>query len=114
MNILETTIAHLGVALGVPVSADVPASRPEAFATVERAGGATTRVDDRSSLTVQVWSRDRLALEALADAACDALLTMPDAVDGVYSVEVQKSYYPEQKRETWPRYVLACSTYCRK
>lgn len=114
MNVLETTIAHLSGELGVPVAASVPATRPDAFATVERGGGAVSEYDDRAALTVQVWHRDRLALEALAERACDALLSMPRDVDGVMRVEVQKSYYPEQVGGYWPRYVVACDAYCAR
>ena len=112
MNALVTTIGHLAGALSIPVSSDVPVNRPDAFTTVERGGGAKSKVDDRAELTVQVWSRDREALETLADAVCDALLSMPDSVDGVYRVTASKSYYPEQGAVTWPRYVLSCSVYC--
>lgn len=113
MNILETTIAHLGGALTCPVSSDVPAERPDAFVTVERAGGPRSKTDDSPLLTVQAWHRDRLALETLADSVCDALLDMPDEIDGVFSVDVSKSYFPEQIAGTFPRYVLTCTIYCR-
>lgn len=114
MNVLKTTIAHLAAELDVPVSSNVPENRPRAFVTVERAGGTVTEVDDTASLTVQVWHADRLELESLAEDACDALLAMPALTDGVMSVEVQKSYYPEQVNGYWPRYVVACTAYCAR
>lgn len=114
MNILTETIAHLGEVLDLPVRTEVPAERPEAFVTVERSGGSTTRVDDRATLTVQVWCRDRLRAESLMESARDALLTMPDAVEGVHRMDVSTSYYPEQGSQTWPRYVLTCLAYCRR
>jgi len=112
MNVLETAISHLSSALAVPVSSNVPAQRPDAFVTVERAGGSVTKVDDHASLTMQVWDRDRLALEQLTEDTVMAMLRMPDAVDEVFSAEVQKSYYPEQVNGYFPRYVLAVEIYC--
>lgn len=114
MNVLEEAVAHLSGALGVPVSTAVPAERPQAFVTVERGGGRVTPYSDSPSLTVQVWHSDRLALESLADAACDALMGLVDAVDGAMSAEITKSYYPEQVTGYWPRYVIACDLYCSR
>ena len=114
MNILKTTIGYLANTLEVPVSTDVPANRPLAFVTVNRDGGPVTRVDDRAALTVQVWHEDRLQVETLADEAVHVLITMPDSVDGVYRVDVQKAWFPEQGTQTFPRYVLTCEVYCSK
>ncbi len=116
MNVLETTIAHLADALDVPVAVYVPKKRvnADAYVTVERAGGAATKVDDHASLTIQVWHKDRLAIEDFASDTVDALLGMPDAVTGVYRVEVSKSYYPSLIPDYCPRYVLACDVYSGK
>ena len=112
MNVLKETIAYLNGALDVPVSSDVPANRPDAFVTVERSGGGKTKVEDRATLTVQVWDADRLALETLEESVGDALLLMPQYVDGVFSVSIDtESYYPLQVGGTFPRYVLTASVY---
>ena len=114
MNTLIETIAYLGGVLSVPVSADVPPDRPDAFVTVERSGGGRTEVDDSPTLTVQVWDSDRLALETTKDAVCDALLAMPQHVIGVFSVSIDtESYYPLQVGGTFPRYVLSVGVYAR-
>jgi hypothetical protein len=112
MNILIETIAYLDDRLNVPVSADVPAQRPDAFVTVSRDGGGKTKVDDRATITVQVWDSDRLALETLNDAVCDALLDMPNAVNGVFKVSIEtNSYYPLQVGGNFPRYVISAYVY---
>lgn len=112
MNILKTTISYLAESLDVPVSTDTPAQRPQAFVTVNRNGGTITRVDDRAAITVQAWHKDRLQVEAFADDVVHALQTMPDAIDGVYRVDIQKSWFPEQGAQTFPRYLLTCEIYC--
>ena len=114
MNILRETIGYLAEQLDVSVSADVPANRPESFVTVSRDGGSVTAYDDRPNLTVQVWHKDRLQVEGLADDVVDALVAMRDAIDGVSRVDVQKSYYPEQGAQVFPRYVLSCAVYCSR
>jgi len=112
MNVLTETIAYLGGVLSVPVSADVPANRPDAFVTVSRDGGGTTEVDDRPTITVQVWDADRLELETLNETVGDALLAMPQHVTGVFSVSIDTvSYYPLQVGGNFPRYVLTVSVY---
>ena len=69
-------------------------------------------VDDRATLTIQVWDADRLALETLEESVCDALLIMPQHVDGVFSVSIETdSYYPLQVGGNFPRYVLTASVY---
>jgi hypothetical protein len=112
VNILTTTIGYLAGRLDVPVASDVPASRPTAFVTVSRDGGAVSAYQDRPRLTVQVWHKDRLQLEALADAVVGALIAMRDAVDGVSRVDCQKAYYPEQGAKLYPRYVVYCDVVC--
>lgn len=115
MNALEKVIARLSATTGVHVSSDVPAERPDAFVTVERGGGGVTAYDDRPSLTVQVWCRDRLAVEDLVERVEDSLLSMRDEVDGVQSVSVTtRSYFPEQGEALWPRYVLDVDAYCAR
>lgn len=112
MNVLVETITFLGDSLGVPVSAEVPAERPDSFVTVEHSGGTVDEVSEVASLTVQVWDADRMDLEELVESACNALLSMRYAVDGISRVDIpSKSYYPEQSAGTFPRYVLSATVY---
>lgn len=113
MNVLHETIAALAEAVDVPVSADVPRERPDAFVTVERSGGGDSETVGTAVLTVQAWSRDRAELEQLVDSVSAALLGMRYTRDRIGRVEVQRSYYPEQVTQTWPRYVLTCTLTCR-
>ena len=110
MNVLETTIAYLASKLDVPVSADVPMTRPPSFVAVDMPGSSLTLVDESASLTIQAWG-DRLGVEDLAESVCDAMLAMPSEVDSIMSVEVQKSYYPALTGEKSPRYVISCDVY---
>lgn len=61
-------IAYLGGALNVPVSADVPADRPEAFVTVEQTGASYSdhALLERPSLAIQSWAGTRYEAAALA------------------------------------------------
>lgn len=115
MNVLKDLIQYLAGKLDVQVSTEVPAHRPDSFVTVQREGGGASKVDQSPTFTVQVWNRDRLALEDLAESVETAILQSPDHIVGVFSAEVlTESYYPLQVGETFPRYVLTCALYCRR
>lgn len=53
---------------GIPVSGDVPATRPERFVTVERTGGGMDAYGllDRSMFAVQCWATSRDQAGSLA------------------------------------------------
>ena len=52
--------------MGIPVSTDVPAQRPERFVTVERVGGDETPFVDHPLLAVQCWDASRVEASFLA------------------------------------------------
>lgn len=81
-NVEAHVIARLGTLLGVPVFADVPAARPDAFVTVERTGGGRLHrgLLDRPTLAVQSWAPTRHAASELSgqvDAAMHAIEGWP-------------------------------------
>ncbi|EJZ84926.1 hypothetical protein HMPREF9241_01702 [Schaalia turicensis ACS-279-V-Col4] len=62
----EILIKALADGLRLRVSGDVPATRPDAFVTVERTGGAQTRFLDHGTYAVQVWAKSRANAGKLA------------------------------------------------
>ena len=93
-NVEAALVSWLPGALGVPAYADVPASRPPSFVTVERTGGSCSVGVDRPALAVQAWAPTRAEASELALRARDALTLrcvaeVPQVcrceVDGLYS-----------------------------
>lgn len=58
---------------GCPVSLDVPEHRPERFITIERVGGAETRLIDMPTVAIQCWAGSRVKAAQLADLTKSAL-----------------------------------------
>lgn len=77
MNIEATIIEYLSEALDVPVSADVPTKRPDAFVTVERLGGNLSDVAlDHAGVAVQSWAGTRLGASELMEQVDTAMRDM--------------------------------------
>lgn len=95
---------YLMDALGVPVSAAVPADRPTEFCTIERTGGAYELGKDSPNLAVQVWSDTEHGAYTLALVARDALRDSWQSIDGVCRVEVGSIYHfpdPDSRSERY-------------
>ena len=60
--------------LAVPVSTEIPATRPDEFVTVERVGGPITDVRDKALLAIQAWSTTRTKAGVLAHKVTDSLI----------------------------------------
>ena len=75
----QALVAHLGGALGVPVSTAVPAQRPDRFVTVSRAGGPRLNlVQAKPTVLVECWATTTGAAWDLVSAAYDAMDALPD------------------------------------
>jgi len=72
-SIAELVVAHLAASLGVPVSAQVPATRPDSFVVAYPVGGMSDRDALHTDVAVQAWARSAADAEELIRDACDAM-----------------------------------------
>jgi hypothetical protein len=81
INIEAEIIGWLSQKVAVPVSADVPADKPDRFITIERTGGSRdNHVVDRPNLAIQCWGTSRLDASELAyevDAILPSIVEIP-------------------------------------
>lgn len=59
--------------LSIPVSTEIPSTRPSEFVTVERVGGPIIDVRDKALITIKAWSTTRTKAGQLAHTVTDAL-----------------------------------------
>ena len=103
-DIVQALVEWLPAVLGVPCLAEVPESKPEAFLTVERTGGATSLGKDEPNVAVQAWAMSRADAAFLAGNAARALALGATRIPEVCSCRVGSTYAfpdPESRR---PRY----------
>lgn len=85
--------------------ADIPATRPDAFITVERTGGGRSDVRDMPQLAVQCWSTTRHSASELAIAVDEVIDGLAD-IDSIARVRRIGLYnFPDIASNT-PRYQL--------
>lgn len=72
-SVLEEVVTYLDGRLDVPVSAQVPAERPQSFAVVDPVGGSSSLDERHPEYAVQSWALTYEAAEALAREVCDAM-----------------------------------------
>lgn len=106
MNDIEAMLAeYLTERMDVPVAADVPEDKPEAFVSFERTGGGFSDfVVDNATVAVQCWAMTRAQARRLAYEVDALIRGMPDAIDDVAVAERNSLYNfpdPDSKR---PRY----------
>lgn len=101
-----TLITYLNESGTVPAFGDVPEDRPRRFLTVERTGGARSRIVDEGTYAVQAWAESRAEAMVLADRIAELLDEAPAHVDAIAAVEVVSVYnFPDPDSGT-PRYQL--------
>lgn len=77
VNVETLVIGELNRVKGIGfASADVPASRPKVFATVERVGGQRDLHRDHPRLAVQCWSETRHKASELASEVAEIIKGM--------------------------------------
>jgi len=99
VNVETEIIAYLRE-MGFNAYANVPATRPAEFVTVERTGGAADAIAlDRPTVAIQAWSASRLSASVLignviaamkafsekpsvAKVSCNAMYNFPDTESG--------------------------------
>ena len=93
MNIESAIIRYFDGVLAVPVSADVPQTRPEAFVTIERVGGRLDNVVlDHASIAIQSWAGSRAEASELSEKADTAMLAFPSVLQGIVKVTRESIY----------------------
>lgn len=104
MNVEQTIIQGLRAA-GFDAYADAPNPMPSSFVTVERTGGPTRDMVDRSVLAVQCWDGGRKAAADMADAVRAALIAMT-GTSGLGAVTVDSIYNWPDAQSRKARYQL--------
>lgn len=90
--------------LGAKAYADVPATRPATFVTVERTGGQRTLFLDSGTYAVQAWASTRSKAADLAQRLADLLLTAPARYGRLASTTVVSVYNFPDPDSTQARY----------
>lgn len=75
--------------LSVPVSTDVPATRPTEFVTVERVGGGWSDVRDLALIVVLAWSTSRTKAGTLAHTVADSLMQAAIESPSIANVSIE-------------------------
>jgi hypothetical protein len=91
-NVLKSVREELETRLGVPCRVEVPATRPAQFVTIERTGGTYERGVDRPIMAVQCWAGSMSEAYALALAAREVLISLPETVPSVCRSAVDSIY----------------------
>lgn len=91
-NVIAALVPYLKQKCGVPVSALVPAKRPDEFITIERTGGSYSLGKDSPNLAIQCWAQSELDAYTLALAVREAVLISWQHIDQVCKVEVGSTY----------------------
>lgn len=111
------TVADALVPWSAPVGRRVPSPMPNAFATVERFGGAPrTEVSEDATVTVECWHGDPDEAEAMAQAARQALHALRGTVAGevtVYRVTTASSPRSLPHPSGKPRFTFSVSLHVR-
>lgn len=113
MDAERAVVDHLnGSEVGAPAYYDVPASRPDAFVTVERTGGATGEGMTETPLMVaRCWAPSRRSAAELGDAVRAALVRLPETVADVSGVSVTSAFRDVDLESGTPRYQLVFQMY---
>lgn len=106
MNSEAFVIGWLNAHLTEPVSADIPATRPAEFVTVERTGGRATREMDYPTWAVQCWSTSRAKAAVLALKVSDLLLHDLPLESAVADISVTAMYNFPDPDSSHARYQL--------
>lgn len=91
-ELLSALIGYLADETDLPVSSEVPATKPSAFVVLGPAGGASDLFTRSPLYGVSVYAGSDFAAAVLLDGVLDLLLRAHEAIDEVCRVEVQSTY----------------------
>ena len=103
MDVERMAAKRLMDATGIKVLLDVPADRPEEFATVELTGGSGDRFMRRAVLAVQSWAATRRRAAEMAMAVEAAVPSLMDE-QNVFRAVANGSYRWPDPDSGQPRY----------
>lgn len=103
MDVERMAAKRLMAATGIKVFLDVPADRPEEFATVELTGGSGDRFMRRAVLAVQSWASTRRRAAEMAMAVEAAVPSLMDE-QNVFRAVANGSYRWPDHDSGQPRY----------
>lgn len=112
-SVTEEFVAHL-LTLGYDAYANVPASSPDEFVTVERTGGSVADMVDHPAIAVQCWAPTDEAAERMANVLRTQLVAGTVRPSGVTRIAVNSGpyrFYDEYTR--CPRYQIALDVTCQ-
>lgn len=112
-NVIAALVPYLKDKLGVPVSANVPGSRPAEFVTIERTGGDYGLCRDAPNLAVQCWAETEYNAYTLALAAAEALRMSREHIEQVCKVDVTSVYSFPDTSSGHRRYQVDVTFYTR-
>lgn len=99
-NVEAALIAWLPGVVGVPAYAQIPATRPDEFLTVERTGGSMTVGIDSPVVSVKAWSTSAYNASQLALSVRDAMLYQAVEIPQIRRVEVGSGPYSSPDSES--------------
>lgn len=92
-DLLSQLIAYLASEMqDVPVSSEVPATKPAAFVVVGPNGGTSDRFVQQPTYSVSAYAGSDFQAASLLEEALILLVASVDAVDLVCQVTIQSSY----------------------
>lgn len=95
--------------LGWKAYYDVPAKRPDAFAVVERTGGAfESLVIERPMVDVQCWAKKRRDAALMAEDVKAALIDMALNHPSFFHANITSTYRDRDMDTGTPRYHVVC------
>lgn len=104
MDVERTVAKRLADATGIRFLLDVPAERPEEFATVELTGGSGDRFTRSAVLAVQSWGATRRRAAEMARAVEGAVPSLTDDEPNIFRAVASGSYRWPDPESGQPRY----------
>lgn len=104
MDVERTVAKRLADATGLRFYLDVPAERPEEFATVELTGGTGDRFTRSAVLAVQSWAATRWRAAEMARAIAEAVPSLADDEQNIFRAVANGSYRWPDPESGHPRY----------
>lgn len=109
MDVSKAIVAHLGGALGVPVSTEMPERMALPRVTVVRTGGGGNRFREEARYSIHCWAASESAAYQLALAMDEAMYDLDGADDNIALVEQNSLYsniYPDGTRRWTGVYII--------
>lgn len=110
---LKALRTALAARLGVSVSTEVPATRPDQFVTLMRTSGGVNRFTDTPTILIHCWAKPangqsgEAAAGALAARVIRALIETADEDPYISDINISNKYRNDTADGT-PRYSIVC------